>query len=521
MLRPVQKFSNPSSLLRSFILVRASIAGVTFTRLHPLKSTMSSKSSAKSASKESKSASAGKKGSSSQRTQSIERAETPDPIVPSDNSSRRGVLASVADGFRRITGSRNAGSRSSDVDATARLDVAATALDAAVALPGTTAPGGAKPLSIDTSKHLHFPRPVAAVLGCDSLPMFGQLDVKAMTTTFKTTLRWAVKVDHGVLRLEDIHFVSNGRLKLVMEHSTKIIVVRHSPVCTYLIFEGVKSEKIPLKTKPIEARSVYLKSSDFVPDAVAPNELRCAVYGPADVCEELVAGLITDNASRKPRTHRTEADNAPLAPNRLVRAVASTFTVEARKRVLVCSQHYLYHPLFASRRVRVQFDNKLTLAARFELALEWQSKMNVPVHMAGQDCVVVCDESVTRPMLDTFKSVAGVFAARSQRPPLDPLPQLGAVPTQREVAALVPVPLEKDGAVVAFVTAAFGPDPTADDWDFVAKELGGTRVGACNFHAAQIHLPLAKLRDLDGTIFRSTRGECGRLVHVTSRYQQA
>jgi hypothetical protein len=276
--------------------------------------------------------------------------------------------------------------------------------------------------------------------------------------------------------------------------------------------------------KPLVDRCSVLRSSDLVPDLVAPNANRSVVYGPADVASKLVNGVVTNNARPRRRAARPEgASGSPdseLPPNRLIRATVFSEEAGARDKLLVCPVVDIYSSDVAHRRVRVQFDRALSPAQRFNLALAIQKEAGGSVHMAGQDAIVVLPGTVTTTDMRWLRSTEGVYNARSQARPVDPVPQLGEVPTEREIATTAPTPQEVAAdEVVAFLVNAAGPDPHPEDWDRFASQVQATRVGQCNFHAAAIRIPRHRLQQLDGTLLRCGTGTS--LFSVSARYLSA
>jgi hypothetical protein len=99
----------------------------------------------------------------------------------------------------------------------------------------------------------------------------------------------------------------------------------------------------------------------------------------------------------------------------------------------------IYSPDAAHRRVRVQFDRALSPAQRFNLALVIQNEVAGSVHMAGQDAIVVLPSTVTTTDMRRLRSTQGVYNARSQARPVDPVPQLATDRAHGRMDSCLPV----------------------------------------------------------------------------------
>ena len=362
---------------------------------------------------------------------------------------------------------------------------------------------------------------IANFVGSPTLPTPGRLTLPELLGF--NTKTWAINLDHGALCVESEYSSAPGWLKKLMDHAGSMTFYRYSVMQTILCLNDLQADKVK---KPLLQRAGIVKTHAGSLDSVAPSMLRVSVYGPADaVSKHAYPGQVWDNA--RPKVARAEGRPlAELPQNRLVRLTA-TRDPDVVSVVLMCPITMLYDPQYAAQRVRVNFKKELTAAQAFQLCLTFQAEEHVlGVHMAGKDAVLVMDSPVTTGVLAQIKRTDGVFGARSQKPPHDEVPRIGGQPTLREVATIVPITELHEVATLTsgFVTLVQGDDPrTPAAWDVVIAQiveaLGTpvTRVGACNFIAAQVRLSRVFLDGFDGDVVTVAAGK----FQVTSHHMLA
>lgn len=374
-----------------------------------------------------------------------------------------------------------------------------------------------------TPRFLKLPLQVAAKAGCDTLPVTGGLTCPQVVSLRDTYPIWAIQLDHGAVDPETEYFNAPGWMRNLLDHSASIKFIFYTTTYSLVMITDLQEERVKV---PFRQRVQFDSVDSTFDPAVAANTNRAVFYGPADVLASItdVEGVISDNA-RPRKASRAEGLDAQPPANRLVRGVTPQISPQLTARMLCCTVHRLYSPAFASRRIRVNFKKELSQHERFALGLQLQSHESVAgAFMTGQDLILCMSQPVTTTILLQLKDTDGVFGARSQLKPLDPIPAVGTTPTQREVAQVAPLdaPVEDKTLGPAFLTLVQGPDPTAETWSeivahFVAQNVPMIRAGPCNFHATQLRMSRALLAANDGKLFRVS----GRAVLLSSTYMSA
>ena len=335
------------------------------------------------------------------------------------------------------------------------------------------------------TKMIELPDPVAKLVNAKELP--------SCEMSFKDAIaaghaQYVLVLDHAPHDADTEDTVAPGRYRMYFQRSRKVTLIRHSATRSFAVFTGLQSEKI--QRGKVSDRS-EVKTTGLIPDnIVVPNNNRCMVYGPAGALSaDATAGAAAPPPPRK--TPRSESGKPvpewPKADHQYHRALCAT--PPSNQRLLVCPQHQLYDSKFNDRRIRVAFQRELTPHDRFALALSIQKRSNVSgCHMAGQDLIVILNETVMSDTLKELKDLTGVYFARSQSLPVERVLRLKDTTTMPEV--LMPKAPNDPNNMVAWLSFELGEaEPTLEAWQAVAGKISAQVVpGAYNFVAAQVHL---------------------------------